>query len=156
MDHGGFTVADTRSFACDRQLCPHDLVFPVSRVWPMGYSWSSFVAQSVMLDVCRQAGLDSSKILADGRPAPRDMAEVVALATDDIMAFSRRNSRGPKRAMDAVDVAMGRIGVVKHDKKNVTGVLDATFIGIDLRWGTHLHPNASKLRSFLLAILLLE
>ena len=120
----------------------------------MGYSWSSFVAQSTMLAVCRRSGLDTTKVLSDGRPPPLDMSEVFCLATDDIMVFSRKASRGPVRAMAAVDTAMEHFGVVKHDKKDVTGALDGTAIGIDLRGGTHLHPNASKLRTVLLAILL--
>ena len=56
--------------------------------------------------------------------------------------------------MDAVDVAMGRIGVVEHDKKDVTGVLVGTVIGIYVRETIHLHPNVSKLRTLLLEILL--
>ena len=33
-------------------VTPDTLLYPVSCCWPMGYSWSSFVAQSVLLAAC--------------------------------------------------------------------------------------------------------
>ena len=33
-------------------------VTPVSRAWPMGFGWSSYVAQSVMVQSCLSAGFD--------------------------------------------------------------------------------------------------
>jgi len=64
-------------------LRPSDKLTPVSLVWPMGFSWSSFVAQSTLLDVALAAGIAKSQILALDQPHPMSQDELVALATDD-------------------------------------------------------------------------
>ena len=126
---GGVPLREVRRLCGDRSLGLHDLVFPLSRVWPMGFSWSSFIAQSTMLSVCRSAGLGPSRVLCDSRPAPRDTREVFALATDDVMHFARRGGRDSHSAMAAVEREMSKVGLLKHEKKDVTGVKDGTVIG---------------------------
>lgn len=48
-----------------------DIVYPTSIVFPMGFSWSSYVAQNTMLHVCALAGLKEDRILADDMPPPK-------------------------------------------------------------------------------------
>jgi hypothetical protein len=90
MQHGNLTASEVRSF-CDHRgaIREHDLVYPRSCVWPMGFSWSSFVAQSQMLNVCRDAGLRPEHILSTEVATPTKMDCTFALATDDVMAFTR-------------------------------------------------------------------
>ena len=38
--------------------------YPVSKVWPMGFSWSSYVAQEVLLDCIATAGIGDGQVLA--------------------------------------------------------------------------------------------
>ena len=44
--------------------------FPVCLSWPMGFSWSSYIAQSYLLSLCRRAGLDEHRMLADDLDVP--------------------------------------------------------------------------------------
>ena len=61
----------------------------------MGFSWSSAVAQSVMIDICRRSGLRDEQLLCLEEPPPVDMAEVATVATDDVILFHKTgfNSR---------------------------------------------------------------
>ena len=70
------------------------------------------------------------------------------------MHFARQGWRDSHSAMAAVEREMSKVGLLKHEKKDVTGVKDGTVIGVDLRGGTHLHPHAPKLCLLLLGILL--
>ena len=55
---GGVTWAELATFLADTQhVSDHQLLYPASCVWPMGFAWSSFIAQSKMLRVCARAGL---------------------------------------------------------------------------------------------------
>ncbi len=53
----------------------------------MGYSWSSFVVQPILLGVCRDAGLTADIALTLDQPAPINTSLCVGLATDDVMIF---------------------------------------------------------------------
>ena len=65
--------------------CEH--FFPCSRVWPMGFSWSSCVAQETLLSLCRDRGLTSDFVLAPDAPIPDSLALAFAVATDDLMVI---------------------------------------------------------------------
>ena len=56
---------DDRRFAAG---CSSEWVWPCSRVWGMGFSWSSCVAQETLLCICARAGLDERHVLAPGHP----------------------------------------------------------------------------------------
>ena len=68
-------------------------VYPVSKVWPMGYAWSGFVAQSCMFAVCRAAGLTERIFFSTDLPLPNCVAESFGLATDDIchLNYAKQN-----------------------------------------------------------------
>ena len=65
IDTGHISIAEL-GLHCheDVPLRSTTFVYPVSRVWPMGYSWSSFIAQNCMLAVCRAAMLTDEKCLS--------------------------------------------------------------------------------------------
>ena len=48
-------------------------VYPVSSVWPMGYAWSSFIAQNCMLAVCPAAMLTDEKCLSVDLPLAKSV-----------------------------------------------------------------------------------
>ena len=84
----------------------HDSFFPCSRVWPMGFSWSSCVAQSTLLSICSEAGLDDRHVLACDSPLPGSMSLAFAVATDDLMFFRCRDwSNCPKHQGSGVGYA---------------------------------------------------
>ena len=81
----GFTREEILSFGG-----PDDLnsFVPCSKVWPMGFSWSSCVAQSTLLSICEEAGLRDRHVLACDSPSPGSLDLAFAVATDDLMIFS--------------------------------------------------------------------
>ncbi|CAE8741020.1 unnamed protein product, partial [Polarella glacialis] len=130
-------------------LHSHTLVFPVSCVWPMGFSRSSFIAQSKMLHVCFDAGLNVQRILAEDVPSPASFEETFALATDDVLHFCRGPASASVSAMAKLDRAFIRHGVLKHEKKDSAGELNGTCIGVDLQNGTRFMAHANKLITLL-------
>jgi len=127
-------------------------LYPCSRVWPMGFSWSSFIAQSTMLAVCKSAGLTQERALTADRPAPIDLDNTFALATDDILHFSRISQEHSVSVMKAVERSFEKHSLERHPDKDITGQLNCTGIGVDLCDGTHLAPNALKLLMLLSAL----
>ena len=82
-----------------------DVFYPVSRVWCMGFAWSSFIAQSTLLACCRAAGFRDRMCLCDGNPAPDVDDEAYALATDDVMHFTTGGVSISESRMSALDEA---------------------------------------------------
>ena len=58
---------------------------PINTVWPMGFSWSSFVAQSNMVAACLDAGIDERALLCLEEAPPYRTEEWVTVATDDVI-----------------------------------------------------------------------
>ena len=106
------------------------IVFPRSCVWGMGFSGSSYICQTVMLAQCQGAGLGAERLLADDQDSPSDLSLVAAVATDDTMIFSLRGRSSSISAALALDAALSRNGVERHEGKDVDGVLDGVAI-----WG---------------------
>ena len=111
----------------------------------MGFSWSSFIAQTKLLTSCARAGLGVDVILCDDRPAPFDVSDVFGLATDDVVHFTSRGAECSVRRMRDLDAALASDGVLRNEEKDVTGVPSGTAVGVDLCDGTFLAPSASKL-----------
>lgn len=132
-------------------LALHSLLYPRSLVWPMGFSWSSLIAQHTMTAVCCSAGLSRSSQLADDLPKPSGPM-AYGLATDDIFVLSRQPIHEVRNIMRRVADGFDTIGVARHEGKDVTGELDGTIVGVDLVAGTHLFANASKIRMLLPAL----
>ncbi len=60
VELGKDTLAEIGAFVDDddgRPLLPDTVFVPVSVVWPMGFSWPSFVARSTTLEICCSAGV---------------------------------------------------------------------------------------------------
>ena len=76
-------------FIDKRRLSVQDVVYPVSLVFPMGFAWSSYIAQHTMLELCRVGGFGTDRALADDVPPHRRIDSAFAMATDDVMVFTR-------------------------------------------------------------------
>ena len=135
-------------------LRPTTLVYPVSKMWPMVYSWSSFIAQNCMLTVCRAAMLTNEKCLSVDLPLPKCLSESFGLATDDMRHFTTRGMEHAEEVGD-IDRAFRRLGLRSHQTKRATGALDGTCIGTDLFKGTFFGPAVHKLAQILHALSLL-
>ena len=61
---------------------------PCSRVWPMGCSWSSCVAQCTFPRIASDAGFTSDLVLASDHALPDTLDLAFAVATCDLVLFS--------------------------------------------------------------------
>ena len=77
----------------------------------MGFSWSSFLAQSTLLQCLAVAGFDKHHMLADDKPPPANLDLAAALATDDVMIFARCDKRVAQAAVTRVDAAIIDCGI---------------------------------------------
>ena len=145
----GFSREDIVDFGGDDA---DSFFFPCSCVWPMGFSWSSCVAQSTLLSICTIAGLDDCKVLASDAVLPESLDLCFAVATDDLMIFS---DAGPDRTITAalaVEEAMSAHGIIKNPDKDVDDVLTATCVGVDLVDGRFWCPPVQRIWSLLDAV----
>ena len=130
---GGLTPEEVASFLPGvARVRGRDVFYPVSRVWCMGFAWSSFVAQYTLLACCRSAGFRDSVCLCDERPTPDEASEAYALATDDVMHFTTSGPELSKMRMDDLDEALVSVGSEKHPFKDELAVTDGTCLGTDL------------------------
>lgn len=134
---GGIGVEEAKSFLEEGSGLREHL-HPVSKVWPMGFSWSSFVAQEKLLDFFAKAGLDSRQVLACDTSTPDDLSLVFAAATDDAMFFSNQDRGTTTLWARAFDEAMLEAGAFKHSGKDVDDELNATCVGVCLEEGMFL------------------
>ena len=131
-------------------------VFPVSKVWPMGFSWSSYVAQETLLACCSDAGLGADKVLACDAPTPCDFSEVFAAATDDAMFFSTAGPGVTSRLAKSFDEALLLRKVLKHPGKDVDDELDATCVGVSLEHGVQLAAPPARCLALTVMVLALS
>lgn len=100
------------------------ILHPCCATWPMGFSWSSYLAQSTLLAALCKAGFGKDRMLADDIPPPRDLDLCVSLATDDIMLFSRGRCALARAAIAKIDGAVESLGIQAHHGKDVDEALD--------------------------------
>ena len=105
---------------------------PCSQVWPMGFSWSSCVAQETLLTICDMAGLKSHCVLAHDAALPRSLETVFAVATDDLMVFSDAGEGLTVSAAERVERKMFEHGILKNPEKDIDDSLSTTCAGVDL------------------------
>ena len=68
-----FSLAELqRHCAFSHGLSPGDTLHPCLRVWPMGFAWSSFLAQSTLLACLAGANFGPDHLIADDKPPPLD------------------------------------------------------------------------------------
>ena len=134
-----------------RGFTDSSLHFPRSRVWPMGFSWSSYVAQCTMQTACHRAGLTQGMQLADDLPGPL-IGTAFGLATDDICIFVREDFDICRSICSRVDRSLSSHGIVRHEGKDITGSLNGTAVGVDLVDGLYLLANCQKLIALLPAL----
>ena len=121
-------------------------VFPILCCWPMGFSWSSAIAQDVMLSTARAAGLQDRNLLSNDRatPDPSDVDEFFAVCTDDVMHWARDTERAQSRLKRLGEVWQ-RVGIGRKPEKDLDWSLFGTAIGVDFNGRDgYLDANASK------------
>ncbi|CAK9033355.1 unnamed protein product [Durusdinium trenchii] len=121
--NAGMSVADQRQHMEDGHAWREGLLYPLHCVWPMGFSWSSYIAQEEMLSVCQDAGIPTSSLLACDCVTPTSFELVAAVATDHVMIFSDAGPGATCEAARAFDAAMDARCAVRNLKKDVDDAL---------------------------------
>ncbi|CAE7309869.1 unnamed protein product, partial [Symbiodinium sp. KB8] len=140
----------------DGQVWREGQYYPLHRVWPMGFSWSSYIAQEQMLDVCAKAGLAESSLLACDCETPESFDLATAVATDDVMLFSNAGPGITLAAAQALDCEFEERGLVRNAAKDVNDELSATCVGVNLVDGKYLDVPAARYLAMLLSFFFLH
>merc|ERR1712226_1198485 len=109
---------------------PSTRLFPASRVWPMGFGWSSFVAQSSMVESCRRAGFSTNRMIAPDLPVPVSRSSVFAIATDDVVHLTKDGPAAAATSMHKLERGLENDNFLINHKKDITGVSEGTAIGL--------------------------
>jgi len=127
----GVDLESLRSYVDDERDGPLSLdtvLVPVMCTWPMGFSWSSYVAQEVMLAVCDAAGIDEAAILDMGCLVPADVVDWCTVATDDIILLDT-NAECARTRLAAIDAAFDATGVRRNRDKDVDAEEEGEALG---------------------------
>ena len=136
-DIGGMTRAEIVEHMLPGQELETESLAPVSLTWPMGFSWSSYVAQEFLLSICRSAGLAEHSILSCEATTPMSFELSFAAATDDLMIFSDAGPGHTLAAARRVDAELQQRGAKRNFSKDIDDELSATCVGVQLENGTH-------------------
>ncbi|CAE7942083.1 unnamed protein product [Symbiodinium sp. KB8] len=149
-DHFRDYVVDNK--AQRTALHPDAMLFPASTVWPMGFSWSSCIAQACTVACCLEAGVAEENFLSMDVP-PSNGVEACGVATDDTFFIHKDRLLGAQR-LQRLDAAMEKHGMPKNCSKDVTLEASMTALGCELssRPGA-VEPSASKLAPLFAALL---
>ncbi|CAE6938118.1 HET-E1 [Symbiodinium sp. CCMP2592] len=109
---------------------PKQLVYPASAVWPMGFSWSSCVAQACTVACCQEAGVAAANFMTMEQAVPTG-PEVCGVATDDTFFIHKDKAVGAQR-LCRLDAALAGHGMPKNKSKDVTLETEMTALGCKL------------------------
>ena len=107
-------------------------VHPVSVVWPMGFSWSSAVAQASTVEICKRAGISEECFTCLESPVPFDQGELCGVATDDVI-LAHSCPKAALRRLSPLEAAMVAAGVQKNAEKDVNVVDSMIALVVNLR-----------------------
>ena len=127
-------------------------LFPSSTVWPMGFSWSSCVAQACTVACCREAGVNEADFMSLDSPPPSGQ-EACGVATDDTFFFHKSKADGQER-LRRLDAVLDDRGMPKNPAKDVSLAKSMTALGCQLSaQPPAAEPASSKLMPLFLALL---
>ena len=141
------------NFSCDidpDQITDDVVLVPLSKCWPMGSSWASLVAQSVMTGALLRSGVSVDQFLHAQGAVPPQGRPAFSVATDDVISFERGffdtivpGSVCPEFA--SLERIWNEDGIVGKPSKSVDRSRDGTALGRDLVAGKFLLPKRERL-----------
>ncbi len=149
----GIAVGDLERYLLDgheTKLTTRTVVHPASVTWPMGFSWSSAVAQDVTLNILQSTGLPEDAIICGTEELPADDSELAVVATDDTLLF-HKDLAAARRRLEAFDDAMETANVPRSADKDINFADSLTGLGCELSASP---PQAAPERSKLLNVFL--
>jgi hypothetical protein len=130
---------------------------PLAACWPMGFGWSSFLAQSTMLGSVVQAGFVDGQIMSHERRLLPEGGALIAVATDDINHFERMSTHELESRSEvplaALDRVWRRMKIQGHETKAIDTALDAKVLGIQIRGGVQLQACGDKVIGIMQAVI---
>ena len=128
------------------------VVYPCITSWPLGFSWSSTVAQDVSVSALLATGMSEEHILSDLHVLPRCHDELALIATDDTILIHTDRSQGLKR-VEELESIFNLYGIPQRVDKDVTVEDNVTAIGCHLANDpARVEPALDKLSQVLCAI----
>ena len=156
MTAGGWTLQFLEKLVDDLgdgTLSATDAVFPVNVVWPMGFSWSSVVAQSTTLARVAASGVALENVLSMDHPPPAVQSELCMVATDDTVFMHRDATKG-QNTLACFDASLEAAGIPRKVAKDITLTEQITALGCDLTSRPHIaEPAKPKLLTCVAACL---
>ncbi|CAE7861257.1 unnamed protein product, partial [Symbiodinium sp. KB8] len=156
LEAGAFDIDFVNSLVDDLDATPLQVsedIFPVSTVWPMGFSWSSVVAQSTTLACVTRAGVPLECALSVECPPPSHQAELCMVATDDVV-FMHRDKARASETLQKFDSCLEEAGIPRKAVKDVTCADEITALGCDIHSRPHVaEPSKPKLVTCVSALL---
>ncbi len=154
--HGGLTRSEVDAMIIDGKLSDAtDGLTPVNLTWAMGFGWSSFIAQSVMVDCCHDAGFQPCQFLTEAKALPAAGDSTISVATDDVIHFLRASpceveqlAEPPLAVLDSV---WSRRNVLPHQSKSYDLHLSGTALGVELLDSVSLAPRGQRLCALIAA-----
>ena len=127
------------------QLTDNEFVFPVHVVWPMGFSWSSAIAQGTTLACVAAAGVREECVLSVSHKPPSDQSELCLVATDDTVFIHQSHAEGTS-TLQRFDGALAAAGIPRKESKDISLVEQVTILGCDVSSRPHMaEPSQVKL-----------
>ena len=156
LAHSSWDMRDVHKFVDDlggEDLCLDEEIYPINVVWPMGFSWSSCVAQANTVACAVAAGVDIESIMSSEHRVPAHQDELVWIATDDTIMLHRDYEAGMVR-LQSFDNALAAAHIPRNVEKDVTLQPSITGLGCRLSASPPLaEPSSSKALSYLLGAL---
>ena len=155
-DETPLILADLRRHVLtDCELDANTQLFPVSRVWPMGFGWSSSIVQSFMVNTLQSAGYDRQQLLTEEGCLPDPITPSLSVATDDVLHFQRAcpsEAQEMRPPLAQLEAEWERRGLSVQHSKPFDMQRGEVCLGVELVSGTSHMPKASRLWEILFAL----
>ncbi len=148
----GMGLAELQGFLPPGSVIRDDTVLhPRCAAFPMGFSWSSFIAQSVSTKCVMEIPVGPDRFLVEQGVQPSVGPPCFSVATDDTFCFERLADDQLLGTMSAemglLDEIFARRNILIQETKSLNRQRNCTVLGIELRDGLWLGPKGARVKS---------
>ena len=128
------------------------VLYPCITTWPMGFAWSSAIAQDVSLHALVHTGFPVENIISDLHVFPLDHSELALICTDDTILIHHSKPQALQR-LKALEESFVEHGIPRRADKDETAQDELIGIGCHLvNSPARVQPALTKLVALLKAI----
>jgi hypothetical protein len=153
----GATDAELNTWMLDGSADGDGEATPVSCAWPMGFGWSSYIAQTYMVSSCMRAGFLAGEFLTEEQEVPLQAGSSLSVATDDVIHFLRASREEvaslAELPLACLDRQWACDGLRGNDAKTFDLLSSAVALGIKLKDGVRLVPKENRLADLFTAVM---